>query len=58
MQVNSSKFLNLISKKIPIPLRKLVDCDDFQPINSKIIENEIGHENALRNLNHPKDLIF
>ena len=58
MQVNSSKFLNLISKKIPIPLRKLVDCDDFQPIDSKIIENEIGHENALRNLNHPKDLIF
>lgn len=58
MQINSSKFLNLISNKNPMPLRKLVDNDDFQAIDSKIIENEIGHENALRNLNRPGDLIF
>ena len=58
MQINSSKFLNLISNKSPMPLRKLVDNNDFQAIDSKIIENEIGHENALRNLNRPGDLIF
>ena len=58
MQINSSKFLNLISNKSPMPLRKLVDNNDFQAIDSKIIENEIGHENALRNLNRPEDLIF
>jgi len=58
MQIDSTRFKDLISTKEAMPLRKLVTNGKFRRINSKVIEEEIGHGNALRNLNYPDDLIF
>ena len=58
MQINSREFLDYISTKNPMPLRELVKENRFQRIDSKVIEEKIGHGNALRNLNYPEDLIF
>tara|TARA_B100001250_G_C19764726_1_gene774175 strand:- start:11 stop:553 length:543 start_codon:yes stop_codon:yes gene_type:complete len=58
MQIDSTQFLNLISTMDAMPLRELVKEKRFQRIDSKVIEEKIGHANALRNLNYPEDLIF
>ena len=53
MQVKSSNLLEIMSNSYPMPLREFVNSDKFGKLNWK----ELTNPNALKNLNHPHDLL-